>query len=192
MQTLSVLSLLSFLIPAGSELYIDDSTIYAERDRIDFTLSLFEDALAHQAIGEFTATHQDPEAARAGVAVQSVETSVMGAYPMVTIDYTKPALIATLTDTGEVKAVPGIETTRQVYIDLGAQQVVLTTWTKRQDADIAAVSDALVATIKAPPSADEAGALVFTLDGKSPQSAAETMTSAPLPLAARVEIDARP
>ena len=147
MLSSTLVILLSFFLPAGAEAYLSADSIYVEHKQADVTVSIFDDALAAQAVQQHRDTLAAPDTARAGVIVQSVADSIIADRAAVTIDYSKSALVAKLDDQGDVLVVEGLEQTRQTYLDLGAQHFVLTVWSKVDGVDIGALSDGLVAEI---------------------------------------------
>lgn len=183
MLSSALVVLLSFFLPKGAEPYLSPSSIYAEHEKADVTVSIFDDALANQALAEYRETLAAPETARAGVVVQAISDSTIAERPAVTIDYTKPALVAKLDDKGDVVVIKGVETTRQTYLDLGTQHFVLTVWSKVDGVEIPALSDKLVAEIIAG-TGQTATPPLFLTNGEPIEAFAEAMTddflSAPL------------
>ena len=163
---LSSLAFLALTLPAGSELYLSEGAIYAEKDKVDVTLTFFEEALARQAIEEFQGTLDDPSTARAGVVVSHVKTAELAGRPATEVLYSKPAMVAQLNDAGEVEIVKGQETTVQTYIDLGETRLVLTVWTKREDADLAGLSGEITATLVETETVGDVTLGRITIDGR--------------------------
>lgn len=186
MFTLSAL-LFSFILPAGGELYVSDDSIYAEYKPVDFTLSIFDEALATQAITEFRTRAAQDDPAGPDFGVSDIVESVIAGYPSVTVDYSKPALRAELDSNGNVVAVKAREVTRQVYLDTGANHVVFTTWTKAADQDIPAISDGLIQSITAG-SGREAVDVDFRLNGLDITAASEALSDDPAEEAVTVEV----
>lgn len=181
--------LLSFFLPEGAEPYLSADSIYAEHKKADVTVSIFDDAFANQAVAEYRETLAAPETARAGVVVQAVKDSTIADRPAITVDYTKPALVAKLDDKGDVVVVKGVETTRQTYLDLGTQHFVLTVWSKVEGVDITGLSDRLVAEIIA--GAGETDTPPKFLIGSAPiEEFAAAMTSETLGEPLRIDVKA--
>ncbi|MEM7507171.1 MAG: hypothetical protein AAF415_10520 [Pseudomonadota bacterium] len=163
---------LALTLPAGAEIYLSEGSVYAEIDGADVTLTVFEDPLAEQAVGEFRETHDDPTTARAGVIVTEVQTGDIAGYPSTSVGYTKPAMVAQLNADGEVEIVQGVETTRQIYLDVGSVQVVLTVWSKMPEVDVGALAAELSSQLVTTGPVAEVGAVALTFDDK-PFSEAE-------------------
>jgi hypothetical protein len=138
-------------------------------------------------VAEYRETLVAPETARAGVVVQAVFDGTIANRPAITVDYTKPALVAKLDDKGYVVVVKGVETMRQAYLDLGTQHFVLTVWSKVDSVDIPALSDKLVAEFIA--GAGETDATPRFLTGGEPIEAfAEAMTEDILTAPLRIDL----
>ncbi|MEM8821853.1 MAG: hypothetical protein AAGE90_20410 [Pseudomonadota bacterium] len=172
-------TLLSVTIPVGAEPFLSEGSVYAEIEGADVTVLVFEKALAMRALAEFEETHADPSKARAGVTVSHLETGEAAGRPSTTVDYEKPAAVARLNDAGEVEIVPGVERTRQTYVDLGGPRLVLTVWTKDDAVDVVALSDRLIAEI-VPGAGETEGAVGLTVDGQPLETAGETLWDDPL------------
>lgn len=187
MHNLIAALLLSFTLPAGGEVYLSEDSVYAEYKPVDFTLSVFDDALAGQAIAEYQQRMATPDPAGKEFGVKSIDEQEIAGYPAVTVDYVKPALVAKLDDQGKVIAVKGTEITRQVLIDMGDEQLVFTTWTKDETSDIAGISDQFIRSIIAGQGGD-AKALDFKVGGMAIDVASETLGSGALATAVSVEV----
>ena len=188
MLTISAM-LLSFTMPAGGELYLSEDSIYAEYKPVDFTLSLFSEDLAARAIAEFRTRAVQPEPAGPEFGVKGIVEADVAGYPTVTVDYIKPAQRARLDDQDNVVLERALEVTRQVYIDLGETHVVFTTWTKADDQDIPAISDAFIDSIST--NANASGEVVeidFLVNMLSMDDAQAAFGDAPLGEAVTVEI----
>lgn len=157
---------LALTLPAGAEIYLSEGSVYAEIGGADVTLSLFDDPLAAQAVREFRDTHANPSTARAGVTVTEVTTGRTAGYPSTSVGYAKPAMIAQLNDNGEVEIVQGVETTRQIYLDVGTVHVVLTVWSKAPEVDVDALAGELTTRLIATEPAVEVDSVTLTFDGK--------------------------
>ena len=189
MQNLIAAVLLSFTLPVGGELYLSEDSVYAEYKPVDFTLSVFSDKLAGQAIDEYKQRMAKPEPAGEEFGVKAIEHQQIAEYTAVTVDHVKPALIAKLDAQGKVITVRGIEITRQVLIDLGDEQLVFTTWTKDEAQDIPSISDAIVQSIVVG-QGGEAKALEFRLNGMPIDEASQVIGSDPLAEPVSVEVHA--
>ena len=75
----------------------------------------------------------------------------------------------------------------QVFVDLGPRDVVFTIWTKNADADLAAVADALMASV-APGQGDAASPLAFRIDGAPVETFAEAMAGDALDAAVMIDV----
>lgn len=179
--------LLSFFLPEGAEPYLSADSIYAEHEKADVTVSIFDDAFAAQALAEYRETLAAPETARAGVEVQAVTDGTIADRAAVTVDYTKPALIAKLDDKGDVVVIEGVETTRQTYLDLGTQHFVLTVWSKEDGVDIPSLSDKLVAEIISG-TGETDRTPKFLTNGKPIEAFAEAMTEDTLSAPLRIDL----
>lgn len=191
--TLGLASALLFglSLPQGVEIYASEDSVYAEHAAgtdapVDITLAVFGDALAAQAIAEYRTILT--EGAPDGRAVQAVEDTAVAGRPAVAVAHTKPAARAVLTASGEVAIEPAVERTRQVLVDVGAVHVVLTVWTKADAADIAALTDAILASVTAGDPGAEADAVDFTLDGLPAERAGEALGDGPQPAPVAVAV----
>ena len=187
MLTSTLVVLLSFFLPSGAEPYLSAGSIYAEHEKADVTVSIFDDAFAAQAVAEYRETLASPETARAGVIVQAVSDSIIADRPATIVDYTKPALVAKLDDKGDVVVVEGLETTRQTYLDLGTQHFVLTVWSKVDGVDIPALSDKLVDELIAGEGETDVSPK-FLVGGAPIEAFAETMTDGVLSAPLRIDL----
>lgn len=178
--------LFSFTLPAGGELHLDEDSIYAEYKPVDFTLSVFDEALAAQAIEEFHTRAAQPDPAGPEFGVSGIVESLIAEYPAVTVDYAKPALRAELDGNGNVVAVKAREVTRQVYVDTGDVHVVFTTWTKADDQDVPAMSDRFIQSISG--GGGKAADVDFQLNGLEINVASDTLGDAPLDAPVTVEV----
>ena len=179
--------LMSFFLPAGAEAYLSERSVYVAYQQADVTFSIFDEALATQAQDEFRVALERPEAARAGVVVSAIAEAVVAGRGAVAVDYSKPAAAAKLNADGDVVVMQGVERTRQTYVDLGAQHLVLTVWTKVDGVDVAATSDGLIAAFLS--GGGEALDLpAFLVGGVPIEAFAETLTSDVLGAPVRVDV----
>lgn len=181
--------LLSFFVPKGAEAYLAEGSVYVEYQKADVTFSMFDEGMAMQAQAEFRETHAQPETARAGVVVMSIEDRQIADRSAMTIAYSKPAAVVKLNASGDVIVVEGVERTRQTYIDLGAQFLVLTVWSKIDDVNVAAISEELVARVQAGEGEAREGP-AFQIGGVPIEAFAATLASDILGEPLRVDVTA--
>ncbi|MEM7545347.1 MAG: hypothetical protein AAF367_07410 [Pseudomonadota bacterium] len=181
--------ILSFLVPAGAEPYLASDNVYAEVEKVDVTVSFFEERMATQAKAEFRETFEMPEKARAGVSVLTFEPATVAGRAGTTVEYKKPAMVVRLNDASEPVIEPGEEITQQVYVDFTGGSIVFTIWSKAEGADVDAVASALLASVDIGDSDwTDGAALRFAIDGAPPEAFMEALNGDTISTPVRIEV----
>lgn len=179
-------SLLSLTFPIGSEVYLSANSVYAEVDGVDVTLVVWEKAMADRAISEFRDSFQT---GRSDAPVTDFQQREVLGEMAVVVNYNKPAQKVSAARDG-FNVVPVREYTRQFYFDFGSESLVLTVWTKGDNAQVDAVCETLLSNATSGQAERIADVpLVLRSDGQPLETYSEVPSDNVLAKPLRVELE---